>query len=82
MNGLAIPREKYTETFQMMGLNIANPRFLIQQGKIIQVVSMKPTEVSVITIQEKIVYILLLCLDSIAFRRGGWSIHFRNEKED
>lgn len=42
-------KEKLMDFFQLVSLNIQNPHFLIMQGKIVKVVSMKPTEVCLYT---------------------------------
>src|SRR5690625_1430935 len=46
IDGFSVTKEKLLDFFQSVSLNIQNPHFLIMQGKIIKVISMKPTEVS------------------------------------
>mgnify|MGYP007084019778 CR=1 FL=1 len=47
IDGFCVTKEKLMDFFQLVSLNIQNPHFLIMQGKIVKVVSMKPTEVCV-----------------------------------
>ncbi|KAH7638934.1 structural maintenance of chromosomes protein 2-like protein [Dermatophagoides farinae] len=45
IDGFCVTKEKLMDFFQLVSLNIQNPHFLIMQGKIVKVVSMKPTEI-------------------------------------
>ena len=45
MNGYLVKQENIGNLFQSVQLNIKNPHFLIMQGKVTQVVNMKPLEI-------------------------------------
>lgn len=45
INGNKANQEAVHKLFQYTGLNINNPNFLIQQGKVVKVLSMKPKEI-------------------------------------
>ncbi|GMH40446.1 hypothetical protein BSKO_08350 [Bryopsis sp. KO-2023] len=45
VNGKKTDHRKIEELFQSVGININNPHFLIMQGRIMQILSMKPAEI-------------------------------------
>jgi len=45
INGHTVPHHAVISLFQSVQLNINNPSFLIMQGRILQVLNMKPIEV-------------------------------------
>ena len=45
INGTTVTNEKILQLFSMSGLNVNNANFLIMQGRITQVINMKPSEI-------------------------------------
>ena len=45
LNGYSVTQDNIKNLFQSVQLNISNPHFLIMQGKVTQVVNMKPLEI-------------------------------------
>jgi structural maintenance of chromosome 2 len=45
INGSTVNNDKVLQLFQMSGLNVNNANFLIMQGRITQVINMKPNEI-------------------------------------
>ena len=45
INGTTVTNEKLLQLFSMSGLNVNNANFLIMQGRITQVINMKPSEI-------------------------------------
>ncbi|UXI19524.1 hypothetical protein NH340_JMT05467 [Sarcoptes scabiei] len=45
IDGFSVTKDKLLDFFHSVSLNIQNPHFLIMQGKIVKVVSMKPIEI-------------------------------------
>lgn len=45
INGSAATNVRVSDMFRMVGMNVNNPHFLIMQGRITQVLNMKPMEV-------------------------------------